>query len=254
VTAEGQAARLFRQLGAAEAETDPVAAELSYRRSLQLVPDVAGAHAELAAVLFRLHRYAEAEVHLKEALRLDPQHEEANRLQAEYLVADGRVPEAIQRFVGSMADAAPACVRAAFGDLLARLGLVRDAEAQYRRAATDGVPEAHANLALLLADDGRLEEALAELDRALALEPDLVEARLNRANVLVELGRLAEAEPIFVELCGCEDVAGAAWWGVAAIRAERGDARGARDARQRAIVAEPDLARRCASAREVLQV
>ncbi len=251
---ERQAARLFQQIGAAAAESDPVDAERSYRRSLQFDPDVAGAHAALAEVLFRLHRYSEAERHLVAALEIDPDQAEANRLQAEYLVADGRVPEAIQRFVASMANGANACVRSAFGDLLARLGLRRDAEAQYRHAAISGVPEAHANLALLLADEGRLEEALLELDRALALDPDLVEARLNRANVLVELGRINEAEPIFTELATVEDVAGAALWGLAAVMVQRGDERGAMDARRRAIVAEPDLARRCPSARHAIPV
>jgi tetratricopeptide (TPR) repeat protein len=251
---EQEAAQLFMELGAVTADSDPVDAERSYRKSLALAPEVATARAGLAAVLFRLHRYAEAEMHLCAALRIDPDHVEANRLQAEYLVADGRVPEAIQRFVGSMANGAHACVRSAFGDLLARLGLRRDAEAQYRRAATDGSPEAHANLALLLADEGRLDEALLELDRALVLDPDLVEARLNRANVLVELGRDAEAEPVYTLLSGVDDVAGAAWWGLAAVRARRGDERGAREARRRAIVLEPDLARRCPAAREPLPV
>ena len=40
---------------------------------------------------------------------------------------------------------------------------------------------------------GRLEQALASYDKALAIEPDTVDALLNRGNILVELKRLDEA-------------------------------------------------------------
>ena len=46
---------------------------------------------------------------------------------------------------------------------------------------------------------GRYAEALASIDRALALKPDFVEALINRGNTLQALGRHAEAiEPIAV--------------------------------------------------------
>jgi protein O-GlcNAc transferase len=239
----------FRTIGAAYGEVDPVAAEEAYRRSLQLEPGVAVAHAALAEVLTRLNRYAEAASHLRRALALDPQQEQALALQMELLVAEGLVPDAIARFTLSLANGANARVITLFGDLLARLGLREDAADRYREALrAGGTPEAHANLALLAVDDGRYEEALQGLDRALKLDPTLIEVRLNRANVLVELGRFDEAAEQFVSLTADPDVAGPAWWGLAAVHEARGDCGEAVAARLRALETEPELARRCVTA------
>jgi predicted Zn-dependent protease len=123
------------------------------------------------------------------------------------------------------------------------------AAARYREALrAGGTPEAHANLALLAVDDGRYEEALHGFDRALKLDPTLVEVQLNRANVLVELGRLDEAAEQFVHLTHDDEVAGPAWWGLAAVHEARGDCGEAVAARLRALETEPELARRCATA------
>lgn len=49
------------------------------------------------------------------------------------------------------------------------------------------------NRALVLADTGRLEPALEDLDAALALAPDDVRLHGNRGNLLLRLGRLQDA-------------------------------------------------------------
>ena len=104
------------------------------------------------------------------------------------------MPEAIARFVTATANGASARIITSFGDLLARLGLREEAAERYREALRcGGTCEAHANLGLLAVDEGRCEEALAGFDRALKLDPASAEVRINRANVLVELGRLDEA-------------------------------------------------------------
>ena len=242
------ASRQFHTLGSAYVEVDPVFAEDAFRRSLQLEPGVPAVHAALAEVLTRLNRYAEAASHLRRALTLDPQQEQALALQMELLVAEGLVPEAIARFVTATANGASARIITSFGDLLARLGLREDAAARYREALRcGGTPEAHAYLALLAVDEGRFEEALAGFDRALKLDPASSEVRLNRANVLVELGRLDDAAAQFSVLTADPDVAGAAWWGLAAINDARGDCDEASVARLRAVQTDPELARCCAT-------
>jgi tetratricopeptide (TPR) repeat protein len=239
----------FNTLGTAYIDADPVFAEDAFRRSLQLEPGVAAVHAALAEVLTRLNRYAEAATHLRRALTLDPQQEQALALQMELLVAEGLVPEAIARFVTATANGASARIITSFGDLLARLGLREEAAARYREALRcGGTSEAHANLALLAVDEGRFEEALAGFDRALKLDPTTSEVRLNRANVLVELGRLDDAAAQFSALTDDPDVAGAAWWGLAAVNDARGDCEMAMAARLRAVQTDPELARRCATA------
>lgn len=61
----------------------------------------------------------------------------------------------------------------------------------------DAFADAHNLLGLALAMVGRREDALAEFDRALALNPRYVDAHLNRAVTLNELGRTDEAAQEF---------------------------------------------------------
>jgi predicted O-linked N-acetylglucosamine transferase (SPINDLY family) len=57
----------------------------------------------------------------------------------------------------------------------------------------DQVADAHSHRAFALRKLGRLDDALACLDKAIALEPDNADAHDTRANVLREMGRLDEA-------------------------------------------------------------
>jgi len=56
-----------------------------------------------------------------------------------------------------------------------------------------GFAEAHSNLGNTLKELGRLDEALASYNQAIALKPDYAEAHSNLGNTLQELGRLDEA-------------------------------------------------------------
>ena len=156
---------------------------------------MAAVHAALAEVLTRLNRYAEAATHLRRALTLDPQQEQALALQMELLVAEGLVPEAIARFVTATANGASARIitlvrRPARAARPARGGgraLPRGAA--LRRHVARRTPTSR----LLVVDEGRWTRRCAGFDRALKLDPASAEVRINRANVLVELGRLDEA-------------------------------------------------------------
>ena len=57
----------------------------------------------------------------------------------------------------------------------------------------DDFAEAHLSRAHALQQLGRLDEALAGADRAIALKPDLANAHRGRAVVLVAMGRAEEA-------------------------------------------------------------
>jgi tetratricopeptide (TPR) repeat protein len=57
----------------------------------------------------------------------------------------------------------------------------------------DQIADAYRHRAFALRKLGRLDDALACLDKAIALEPDNADAHGNRANVLREMGRLDEA-------------------------------------------------------------
>ena len=78
---------------------------------------------------------------------------------------------------------------------LHRSGRLAEAEVLYRAALAADPRDANAQqlLGVALAQQGRPEEGLAEIDRALALAPDHAEAILNRANIHRMLGRNEEA-------------------------------------------------------------
>jgi Flp pilus assembly protein TadD len=58
----------------------------------------------------------------------------------------------------------------------------------------------HYGLGFVLAREGKLQEALPQLQRALELRPDSSEARFQLANVLKALGRKDEADRLFQDL------------------------------------------------------
>jgi hypothetical protein len=74
---------------------------------------------------------------------------------------------------------------------------VREAEALYRRARALGVDEARVcnNLALALAELGRLDEAETTCRDSLTANPDYPEAAVNLGMILLMLGRLEEGWP-----------------------------------------------------------
>jgi tetratricopeptide (TPR) repeat protein len=111
---------------------------------------------EYGVLLFNDKRYAEAERHLREALRLQPEHVLAHYNLAGALFWQGRPAEAV---------------------------------AEYREVVRlrPDFAEAHYRLARALAYQGRHAEALPEYDAALRLEPDHAAAAAGRRNALAAL-------------------------------------------------------------------
>jgi len=82
------------------------------------------------------------------------------------------------------------------GHAYAELGRVDSARQAYEQALArnDSLAEAHIRLAVLLEDNGELEQALARARRALALKPNDPDYRYIAGNLLLQNGLLAEAE------------------------------------------------------------
>jgi tetratricopeptide (TPR) repeat protein len=103
----------------------------------------------------------------------------------------GKFEDAARGYEAALA-AAPAHVDALVHFGVLRLGQGRPAEAEtlLRRAAkVADTAEVHGNLAAVLQALGRYEEAVSGYQRALALRPDLVDARFGLATCLQALGR-----------------------------------------------------------------
>lgn len=81
------------------------------------------------------------------------------------------------------------------GQSLARLGRFTEAGSYLRRALeADDNPNTRYDRAVVLAQLGRTDEAVAEYERALDLNPNHLNARNNLAATLARLGKLREAE------------------------------------------------------------
>ncbi len=161
-----QHARTLEEFGRAE-EAIPILEEIVKRR-----PDFGAGLNKLAAAQMRTQRDEEGEKNLEEALRVSPN--------------DGNVwyNRGIQ---------------------LKNKDQYEEAEAAYRKAIELGLKGktlivAHDDLGVVLTKQVRLEEGLAEFEKALKLDPHFTNARRNRAITLFNLGRMQEAETEFAAI------------------------------------------------------
>jgi tetratricopeptide (TPR) repeat protein len=136
-------------------------AENAYRKVIELAPDNAEAHHDLAIILRETERLIEAEAAYRRAIALKPKFATAHNN---------------------------------LGVLLKKTGRLAEAEAAYRRAleANADYPEAHNNLGVLYKESDCLNEAEAAYRRAIMLKPDYADACWNLALVLLAQGRYRE--------------------------------------------------------------
>ncbi len=214
--------------------------------ALALAPDVASIHTSLAGHLVELGCVGDATRHLRRALALDPLADEARCRLAAILVHEGEVPAALALYLGGPEAGRGVRLRTEFADLLARLGLGDEASRIYGEVlGTREDAPALVNLGIVHARRGDPASAAACFIRAVAADPACREGVLNLANAYVELGRLDEAEEMFHDLDGDEDLRAAACLGRSAIAAARGDLELARVLRGEAGMADRSLAGLC---------
>jgi len=87
------------------------------------------------------------------------------------------------------------------GTVLEKTGRTQEAIAQYEQAVRlePGYAEAQYNLGTLLGEAGRLTEAVEHLEQAVRIKPDYVEAEHNLAKALMILGKTREAAAHYEE-------------------------------------------------------
>jgi tetratricopeptide (TPR) repeat protein len=242
----GVAAGYARLAGAYHSAGEHVDAERWWRTALAGDDSQVGCHVGLARTLAELGRLDEAEGHLRRALALDPLCEEAARIYAELCRWQGRLSEAAKLFLSALARGAAGAVLLGYAELTWALGAADDAEKHYRRALhhADVSAEACADLGVLLVTRSRPAEAEPHLRRA-ADELGCVESLTNHANVLVELGRLQEADARYREALLVDPTCAEALWGLAELETRQGHTTSASDLRRRAVDLRPGIAGRC---------
>lgn len=170
------------------------------RLSVQLDPNRADFHANLANLLRRRGKFRQAERFYRRALALAPTHRAAGRSLALTLQDLGRFDEseAICREL-LLADGNDAEAWVLLGMTLSRLERLAEAETAYRRALElDPMNRvAHLNLGALLLRLQRPEAALGALRSAEAHGGDGYELAFNRGRALCELSEVEAAEREF---------------------------------------------------------
>lgn len=189
-------ARAHCNLGAALQDLgQPERALASYEAALRLDPDYVLAWDNRGNTLRRLGRPEEALASYERALLLRPAHAEAWCHRAILLQDLGRFADAADSAERALA------ARPGYADALLALGNALQALERHAQAvaAYDAALRLGARAELwcargaALKKSGRLDEALASYEKALALRPDYALAEHYRANVLRALGRAEDA-------------------------------------------------------------
>jgi tetratricopeptide (TPR) repeat protein len=202
-----------------ENEGDVEGALAAHRRALVLAPRSAEVHAELAGLLARQNRGAEALVEGQAALAIDPANREAHRILgfvfAAMVDADpgGEAsPQAVEHAGKAAAhfeqagasQAGDPAVQLTLGRLYVMAGDFDRAAAILREFLLDqpGYPEAILLLTDALAGRGDVDEAIAALEQAMAGEPGLSPAAFRLAELYEDGGRWSEAADLYGAIVG----------------------------------------------------
>lgn len=161
---------------------DPQIAEQAYRKALELNPDNAKAHLDLAYILLRRGTIEEGLVHVNESLRLDPNNVEARFNLGMAMALQKRPQEAAAHFE-KVLQLKPDHAEAHFNlaVVLANLGKPDEAVVHYMRAAELNPNDARVpyNLGIMAAQQGKLDEVVTHLSRAIQIKPDYTDAYVN---------------------------------------------------------------------------
>jgi Flp pilus assembly protein TadD len=190
-------------LGMALVKAGDVEAGLdSFKRALHYRPDHFQAHARMGGVLNTRGRFAEAEAHLAEALRLQPT-DEVRLALGIALARQGKLAEAETQLATALRDKPDSAeIHDQLGAVLAQQGKLAEAEAHFA-AALHGDPASagvHNNLGAILARQGKLIEAESHFAEAVRLQPDHILARKNLGEALAERGALKQAQSQLAEV------------------------------------------------------
>lgn len=170
-------------------------AEKLLRRALNQAPRYVDVYANLGAVLHDQNRFDEAIAWCERGLKLSPDHKKLLNTLASSLSGAGRYDDAIA-LLTKMVRARPGFAKGHYflGTIYSKLGNRAEAVRAFNQATetdpTDVASFVAAGECLLV--DGRAEEAMGELDKALRLNAYDVRALALKTLALAELGRRAE--------------------------------------------------------------
>jgi tetratricopeptide (TPR) repeat protein len=175
----------------------------AFRQALRISPDPASIYFNIAQVYLGQGDFENAEAALTRTLQVDPKHQEALLNLGILYERQGKLEEAL-RVYETARDAQPASadgVNAAVsahtvrGRIAAQEGKLEEAVAEIREAVAlqPKNPANHFNLALIYLQQNQLSEAEKAFDQVIALDPSEGDAYLRLADVLEKSRREQEA-------------------------------------------------------------
>ena len=194
--ARGESERLNAAASAKYATEDYAGAIEPLRRVLNLNPDSAAAHNNLAIALWRAQRLSEAELHCRRALALGAEYVPAYKLMAEMLRQRNDAAGALAFYDRIVAlDPKGPMAHNNAGLVLRNLGRFDEAEAAFKRALAlkPDDPGVRFNVLMMRRDDSGLAEAIACCRGSLEQSPDNVDVLTNLAVVLLQVGDYDQA-------------------------------------------------------------
>lgn len=167
-----------------------------YRQAIQISPDYAEAHANLAVVLESENRFEEAAIHYRRVVQLRPDDTEVHYKLGKILSAQGKSEEAAGEYE-IVLEAEPNSFEAHYnlGNILKSHGELDKAVSHYYKALTVKSDDAdtHNNLANALRQQGKTDDAISHYLLAIRIKPDYATAHSNLGYVLMDKGQLDEA-------------------------------------------------------------
>ena len=177
-----------------------------YDQAIALKPDCAEAWFNRGNALSNTGRSEEALRDLDQAIALKPDYAEAYVNRGHIHAAAGRYDEAVRDYDRAIAaepdSARPTSIAAWSSRPLA--GPTRRCATTTGRRARSRLRRGVYNRGTAYARAGRLEEALRDLDEAIALKPDYAEAYVNRGNVYMAARRYDEAIGDYDKAIACD--------------------------------------------------
>lgn len=161
-----------------------------------------------------------------------------------YVADEGRTEQAVS-ILTEVIQLQPALVEAQFkqAEALNRLGRLDEAESVYRAAfAQDPIhhPDQWNNFGFMLFQANRLDEAVAVLDRSLALQPNSATALVNRGTVALTQQDLDGAQGFFEKAIAADPNFVAAYANLGLVYGQQGQLQQARSMFERVIALEPN--------------